>query len=237
MTARILTCFLLLISGTPVFSARDVILNVDNPPTAVAAANKANELQKKGDLNGAIGFYSAAIKIDPSMYVAIYSRGELYMRQHRYEQAIADFSLALTVSHGFLLAAIKRAEANAHLGHYDVARAELDHVISLHPMIHSTALARSARAWLCATCPNPAFRNGKQAVEDAKAACKIDPWDNWDYIDTLAAAYAEAGDFENAVKFEKKAIRKIRDAADKKSAETRLALYEQHHPFHLSPAR
>src|SRR5690349_12379525 len=137
---------LLFLLSVAALTARDVILNVDSAPTAVAAANKANQLEKKGDLDGTIAFYSAAIKIDPSMYVAIYSRGELYMRQHRYEQVIADFNSALTISHGFMLAAIRRAEANARLGHYDLDRAELDHVIGLHPMIHSEALARSNRA-------------------------------------------------------------------------------------------
>jgi hypothetical protein len=54
-------------------------------------------------------------------------------------------------------------------------------------MVGSRALAKSARAWLRATCPNPAFRNGQQAVVDAKAACNLTQWDDWDYIDTPAA--------------------------------------------------
>ena len=82
--------------------------------------------------------------------------------------------------------------------------------------------------------PRPAFRNGKQAVADATAACRIDSWDTWDYIDTLAAAYAEAGDFDNAIKFENEAIRKTRDADAIKGAQERLALYQQHRPFRLS---
>jgi tetratricopeptide (TPR) repeat protein len=226
---------LLIVAAGPacLLQGRDVILNVDNPPAAVAAANKANDLAKKGDLDGAVAYYTVAIKIDPGMYVSIFERGTLYMQQHKWEQAIADFNQALIVSPSFILAAIKRAEVNQTIGRYDKALAELDHIINLKPRIHADALARNDRAWLFATCPEPPFRNGKQAVADATAACRIDSWDSWDYIDTLAAACAEAGDFDNAIKFENKAIRKTRDADFIKGAQERLALYQQHRPFRL----
>jgi tetratricopeptide (TPR) repeat protein len=214
---------------------RDVSLSVDFAPAAVAASNKANELAKKGDLDGAIRYYDVAVKLDPTMYVAIYWRGDLYTRQHKWERAITDFSSALVACPSFILAAIGRADANGHLGRYDRALAELNQVISVRLRPHANALAHSTRAWLYATCPDPAFRNGKQAVEDANLACRSDSWDSWDYIDTLAAAYAEAGDYENAVKFEEKAIRKARDAKVVEDAQKRLALYRQHRPFHLAP--
>lgn len=212
---------------------RDTVLWVGNAATAVNAANKANELVKKGDLEGAIHYYDAAIQFDPQMYVAIYERGTIYARQHKWERAITDFNAALTVKPGFVLAAIDRAEANGHLGRYEAALAELTQLINLRLRIHANALAHSDRAWIYATCPKPAFRNGPQAVEDAKLACKIDSWDDWDYIDTLAAAYAEAGDFANAVKFEEKAAKKARSVDLVKGARERLALYQQQRPFHL----
>ncbi|CAN5378005.1 hypothetical protein BH20VER3_BH20VER3_02730 [soil metagenome] len=213
---------------------RDVVMNVDNHPTAVAANNKATQLAKKGDLDGAIRYYTAAFKADPTMFVAIYERGTMYMRQRKYEQAIADFDTALKVSRSFILAAIDRAVALQHLGRYGQALREFTYIINLPPRAHAMALARSDRAWLLATCPDPSLRNGKQAVSDAEAACKIDSWDSADYIDTLAAAYAEAGDFAKAIKFEEKAIRKTRDPEGKKSLGERLALYQQNRAFHLS---
>ena len=235
--SRLVILLVVIIAARPLLG-RDVMLSVDNPAAAVAAANKANDLDKKGDFNGAIGYYSAAFKIDPQMYVAIYSRGDIYMRQHKWDLALADFNRALTVCPSFLLAAITRAEVYRHTGKYDKALAQLDQIINLHPRIHTDALARSDRAWIYATCPNPAFRNGKQAVADADAACHIDSWDTWDYIDTLAAAYAETGDFEKAIKFEEKAIHKARGDPDAvKDAQERLALYQQHRPFRLAAAR
>jgi tetratricopeptide (TPR) repeat protein len=220
----------LFVSVAGQLQARDVLIPVDSTASAVAAANKGHDLVKKGDLEGARRLFDAAIHADPKLFLAIYARGEISMHQHKWEQAIQDFNSALGISPGFFIAAVKRGQANERLGRYDRSLADYDKVISLQPMIGSRALAKSARAWLRATCPNPAFRNGQQAVADAKAACNLTSWDNGDYIDTLAAAYAEAGDFDAAVKFEKKAISKTRDADSIKSAQQRLALYEQHHP-------
>jgi hypothetical protein len=64
----------------------------------------------------------------------------------------------------------------------------------------------SDRAWFRATCPNASFRNGQQAVKDAKAACSIMAWKDEDMIDTLAAAYAEMGDFDSAVRYAAQAL-------------------------------
>ena len=221
--------------SAPRLEAADRVIQVGNLPGAVAACNQAFKQVKNGDLDGAIRSYTTAFKVDPRMYVAIYQRGALYMQQHKWDLAMADFNTALKVSPSFFLASIKRAEVNQALGRYDKALAELTHIINLRPRYHTDALARSDRAWLYATCPDPAFRNGKQAVADATAACKIDSWDNWDYIDTLAAAYAETGDFKNAIKFEEKALRKA-GREDTKSAQARLALYQQQRPFRFARA-
>ena len=92
-------------------------------------------------------------------------------------------------------ASLLRASAKVHLGKYADALKEFDHLISLHPRPVTLARALSDRAWFQSTCPDPAFRNGKQAVKDAKTACGIMQWKDEDMIDTLAAAYAETGDF------------------------------------------
>jgi len=61
-------------------------------------------------------------------------------------------------------------------------------------------------AWLRATCPDQHGRDGKGAVESATKACELSAWRNPNHLATLAAAYAEAGDFANAVKWEQQAI-------------------------------
>jgi tetratricopeptide (TPR) repeat protein len=61
-------------------------------------------------------------------------------------------------------------------------------------------------AWFLATCPSDLFRNAQNALRYAKTACQMTQWKNANFLGTLAAAYAETGDFDQAVKFEKKAI-------------------------------
>ena len=64
----------------------------------------------------------------------------------------------------------------------------------------------NAAAWLYATCPKEDIRNGGKALELALKGCDLSEWRDGGVVDTLAAAEAEAGDFDEAVKYERQAI-------------------------------
>jgi serine/threonine protein kinase/tetratricopeptide (TPR) repeat protein len=102
------------------------------------------------------------------------------------------------------------------------------------------ALPLHGLAWLQATYPLDELRNGTEAINNATRACVLTNWEEGSYIDTLAAAYAEAGDFESAIKWQEKAIalvskpwRHMLDVGMK----ARLELYQNHKPYHASPLR
>jgi serine/threonine-protein kinase len=89
-------------------------------------------------------------------------------------------------------------------------------------------------AWLLATSQTANLRDGAKAIEYATKACELTQWKNAQYIDTLAAAYAEAGDFDSAIKWQKEAINlltKEEPAGWRTEFEDRLMLYQSHKPY------
>jgi Flp pilus assembly protein TadD len=95
------------------------------------------------------------------------------------------------------------------------------------------ALFLNNLAWLLATCPDADTRDGTRAVEIATKACQLTSWQNAADVDTLAAAYAETGDFDNAIKWETTYLASLSlSPSDASDGQTRLALYQAHKPYH-----
>jgi tetratricopeptide (TPR) repeat protein len=86
---------------------------------------------------------------------------------------------------------------------YDRALAAFDGLILLYPNYPD---AHERRAWMLATCPLASIRDGKLAIMDARRACELTNWKEPSFVSTLAAAYAEAGDFASATSWEKEVL-------------------------------
>jgi serine/threonine protein kinase/tetratricopeptide (TPR) repeat protein len=92
------------------------------------------------------------------------------------------------------------------------------------------APSRAMLAFLYATCPKTELRNGKKAKDLAEKACELTHYNSHGCLDSLAAAYAECGDFEKAIEYQKKAIELADDQA-KKEYEKRLDAYKAKKPW------
>jgi len=174
--------------------------------TVMKLCSDASDQLRNGDIAGAKRNVDRALQIDPKLWPALYVRAQIFRKQGKYELAIQDCNEALRQYPGLVEAALLRASINVRLGKYAEASKEFNYLISLHPRLVTSARALSDRAWFYATCPDSSFRNGQQAVKDAKAACSIMQWKDEDMIDTLAVAYAEAGDFDSAVQYASQAL-------------------------------
>ena len=84
---------------------------------------------------------------------------------------------------------------------------------------------------MLATCNDAEYRDGKKAVIYAKRACDLLDWNSQDALDTLAASAAETGNWEDAIKWQKKAI-ELADESSRKELRERLKLYQSETPYH-----
>ena len=91
-----------------------------------------------------------------------------------------------------------------------------------------------ARLW--ATCPEDRYRDGRKAIEHATTACDLAPFKTPQFIDTLAAAYAETGDFVSAVKWQIKSI-EVTPVDARADAIGRLELYRVGKPYRENPKK
>lgn len=95
--------------------------------------------------------------------------------------------------------------------------------------------AQNNLAWILATHPDPQIRDGQQAVSWAENVCKAGAYQSSTALDTLAAAYAEAGRIEDAIRIASKAVQLARDAEQSELVEeiqARLELFEQGEAYH-----
>lgn len=102
----------------------------------------------------------------------------------------------------------------------------------LTPGHKDTAWSNDSLARLLATCPSAELRDGRSAVLHAEKAVAATSRENPYMLRTLAAAYAEAGQFEQAVSVQKEAIALLKDEKEKEDFATRLKLYESKQPYH-----
>jgi tetratricopeptide (TPR) repeat protein len=98
----------------------------------------------------------------------------------------------------------------------------------------------NAHARRQATCLVAELRDGPEAIENATKACELTNWKSGRYVGTLAAAYAEAGNFVSAIEWQKKAIDLLTEEGrplQQPYFESRLKLYESRQPARLSFVR
>ncbi len=202
-----------------------------DPSQSISRQIRANALIAKKEYDKAIEDLDEAVLLRPEDAVAFFDRGRAWHAKGDYDKAIDDFSQAIALRPYYALAFVSRGTAWNAKKAYDQALADFSTAIRLEP---DHPRGYNARSWLQATCPDPKHRSARCAVESAEKACELSRWKSPESLDTLAAAYAEAGDFDAAVKWQSKAIELSRDAIKIKAYRDRLELFRQKQPYRAS---
>jgi tetratricopeptide (TPR) repeat protein len=199
-----------------------------------APAHNARGLawDEQGDTDRAIADYTEAIRLDPRLAEAYLNRGNAWQAKREPDKVIADFTEATRADPGSALAFIVRGNYWHTRGKYDKALADFNDAVRADP---EESGGHVCRAWLLATCPVALYRDGPGAVASATRACELTGWKGAYEVSTLAAACAEAGDFDAAVKWQEKAVALYDDAILKENARARLALYRAREPYRVKP--
>ena len=196
---------------------------------AIIYGGRGNVWCDKGDYDKAISDYTKAIEINPQYDKPYYSRGSAWYDKGDYDRAIADYTKAIEINPQYANAYYNRGYVWGDKGKYDKAISDYTKVIEINPKHVS---AYNGLAWLMATCPDDRYRDGKQAVVLAEKAVKLD--ETTSRLDTLAAAYAEAGRFQDAIKTQERAITRLKQeggAEDLPEYEEHLASYKAGKPW------
>ncbi len=155
--------------------------------------------------------------------------GMLYLASKQPHDAIKRFTRALEIDSDNFPCRRGRSDAEISIGDHAAALDDLEKAHALEP--DDSGILNNL-AWLLATSPDAAVRDGKRAVELAKRACELTDWEAAHIISTLAAAHAEAGDFEAARTYSRQAVEQGGDDAEIKSQlEAELASYKENKPW------
>lgn len=204
----------------------------ENPRQANAYNGRGAVWHKMGSHEQAIADYSRALELDPDYANAYNNRGVAWYQRGECRRAVEDYSQALTINPGYVNSLSNRGAAHKKLGEYEEAIADFTRAIAIRPTYEACNLL----AWTLATCPDLKYRNGELAVELAiKAAdMRMEPRS----LGTLAAAFAEAGRFDEAVETQIRVLDLMRESGRTTSLdepEARLETYRSNRALGREP--
>ena len=205
------------------------------PTDPDAQVSLGNLLLQKGRIDEAIAHYQKAITVSPDDFLARYGLGHALLEKGELDSAIQVFRSALFLRpldsdcHTTLAIALEeKGNPPEAIQHYQKA-------LELAPR---SIPALTNLAWLLATSRDASLRNGPKAVELAKRADGLVGGTNTLVLRTLAAAYAENGEFANAVRTASSAIQLARihgEGSLVTDLDQQISLYQLGMPYRETP--
>jgi tetratricopeptide (TPR) repeat protein len=190
-------------------------LRID-PANEAAHHNLGNILLAQGQTDEGIAELRAALKITPTDAPIHNTLGIALFRQGRPEEGVEEFREALRLDPDDAQAHNNLAKAMLDLGRTDEAIPEAEQALELEP---TNGNFQNNLAWMLATAPQTSLRDGPRAVQLALQASQSGGGDDPNILRTLAAAYAEAGKFQDAIRTARNALQLAEAGTGAQSAE------------------
>jgi len=201
------------------------------PTDPDAQVSLGNALFQKGRIDEAIAHYQKAITVHPGHFLARYSLGRALLEKGELDGAIQVCRSALLLSPSDADCHTTLAIALEEKGNPAEAILHYKKALEFAPESISTL---TNLAWLLATSQDASLRNGPKAVEFAKKAERLVGGTNTIVLRTLAAAYAENGEFANAVRTARSAMQLARMHGEDSlttDLDQQIALYQLGMPY------
>lgn len=185
---------------------KDINAILQQQPALVRAHQmKAQLLDKLGRTDEAVAMLEKLIAIDPNLTELQLQLAAIYTDKQMAPEAIEVLTKILDADAGSDLARRLRGDMYLYAGEHEKAIADFELALEQNP---NDPGVLNNFAWTLATSPYSTVRDGKRAVELATKAAEVTEYGAPHILSTLAASYAESGDFEQAVKRSEEAIAK-----------------------------
>jgi tetratricopeptide (TPR) repeat protein len=201
------------------------------PDLPLAIRTRATLLAEDNRFDEALAELEKLHKLDPKDPLTLLQLGMVQSVLKRSADAIESFSALLAIVPNEKQALHWRGDAYLNLGRQAEAVADYEKSVKLDP---KNDLLLNNYAWVLATSPDEKLRDGKRAIQLAKQACELTKYKAPHVLSTLAAAYAETGDFDAAIEWSIKAnelVDEVRDPDDRESLKKELESYKARKPI------
>jgi tetratricopeptide (TPR) repeat protein len=201
-----------------------------NPASWMVQNSVAGILLGKGQVADALAHLQKALELNPNSVVTHNSFGYALLQIGRVNESFAHLQKALEINPNYMPAHFNLANTLLQMKRVDEAVFHLQKVLTGAP---GDAEAQKNMAWVLATWPDARIRDGAKAVELAEHANRSESG-NPIIGATLAAAYAEAGRFPDAIRTAETAFHLATDSGNTALAEllrAQIVLYRSGHPF------